>query len=265
MSNKNKKKNIRSSKKMLLVENVKKPFIGLWAVLSSTWAKIDWRDPSWQFLAALIVLGFLLIHLMLPKSFLIAKGTLMRATVEEQKEKLRHLDQAPDTKKTETFFIDTIDFPDGSTLEHAKLGPFFYTVDFFMHIQGEFEALAAGEYTFIVSSDDGFRLAIDGKMVSEFTNDRPMSETEGKFSLTKGIHSFAIKYYQGYGQLGLQAWYTAPGNSTRTMMGVNSSFLRFIRWEKTRIKDTPAVTKTPLEKLTNASDKAGANKQSPGK
>jgi len=31
------------------------------------WAKINWGDPSWKFLACIVVLGLFLLYLMFPK------------------------------------------------------------------------------------------------------------------------------------------------------------------------------------------------------
>jgi len=58
-----------------------------------------------------------------------------------------------------------------------------------------------------------------------------MAENEGSIKLSEGQHSFTLKHFQGFGQLGLQAWYSGPGGE-RILMGKNSAFLRFIEQPK---------------------------------
>jgi hypothetical protein len=196
--------------------------------------RIDRRDPAWIFLFILIAVGMLLIYQMLPHGFAAnilssAPDPLMKLTLEAQEDKLTHLDQESTTKQSNVYFIDTVNFPDGQTFKHSKLRDIDYSQNFFTTIEGEFDALAAGEYTFIVASDDGFRLTINKTVVSEFTNDRPMSETEGKIPLEEGRHTFSIRHFQGFGGVGLQAWYIGPpGDGDRCFMGQSSPWLQFI-------------------------------------
>jgi len=195
--------------------------------LVKLWAKIDWHDPAWIFLITLIVAGLVIIYKMLPKDIFVAYDRLMKVTIETQNASITNLDQPPNKKASETFFVDTIDFPDGNVLRHSRIGSYPYSSDFFTTIQGEFDVLVAGDYKFFVSSDDGFRLTVDSTVLSEFTGDRPMAENEGSITLGKGRHSFVIKHFQGFGQLGLQAWYSGPG-CERHFMGQHSTCLRFI-------------------------------------
>jgi hypothetical protein len=214
-------------------EGMRKAFARPRARAATLWAKINWRDPAWKFLCIIIAVGFLLIHLMLPQNFIrnifSSPEALMRVTLEAQDTRITTLDQEATTVRSNTFFIDTVDFPDGSEFRHTRLGSLHFSRDFFTTVEGEFDVLTAGEYRFIVASDDGFRLTIGETMVSEFTNDRPMTETEGRISLARGRHSFVIRHFQGFGGVGLQAWYIGP-NCARQFMGQHSPCLRFVPW-----------------------------------
>jgi hypothetical protein len=59
--------------------------------------------------------------------------------------------------------------------------------------------LAAGEYSFSVGSDDGFRLWIDGKLVGEFWADRGYAADPFTATLASGLHKIRIDYYENLG------------------------------------------------------------------
>jgi len=79
--------------------------------LAKLWAKIDWHDPAWIFLVTLIVIGLVIIYKMLPNDILVFYDRNIKVTIETQNTKLTNLDQPPDKKASDTFFVDTIDFP----------------------------------------------------------------------------------------------------------------------------------------------------------
>ncbi|RYZ54872.1 MAG: hypothetical protein EOP07_15215 [Proteobacteria bacterium] len=73
-----------------------------------------------------------------------------------------------------------------------------------------------GEYKFMLNSDDGSILAIDGKEVINNDGLHPHQEVAGKATLTKGWHDFNVKYYEGprY-RIALELFWQKPGASTR--------------------------------------------------
>lgn len=187
---------------------------------------INPRDPAWIFLGLVIMAGLIIFYQIIPSGFLSSSNKLMLVTIEHQKKDIKHLDQERDTFATDSFYIDTIDFPGGNVLRHEKLGNYDFSKNFFMRIEGTMEVLTAGSYRMIVSSDDGFRLEIDGAVLSQHTNDRPMAETVTNIYLEKGQHPFVVHYFQGFGQLGLQAWY--DGSCGKKLFGESSPCIRFI-------------------------------------
>ena len=190
-------------------------------------ARVNWRDPATLFLALVVIAGLVIVNKMIPPGFLSSTTKNFQVTIEHQKKNIAFLDQARDTFATDTFWIDTIDFPGGNVLTHAKLGNYDYSRNFFMTLHGEIDVPQPAEFRFIVASDDGFRLSIDGQALSQHTNDRPMTETVTNVRLTAGRHKLELLYFQGFGQLGLQAWYETPACGRR-LLGNPSDCLRFV-------------------------------------
>jgi hypothetical protein len=69
----------------------------------------------------------------------------------------------------------------------------------------------AGEYGFRISSDDGAKLVIDGKLIIDNDGQHPPKEASGKVQLGAGDHDMVLEYFQGprY-QINLQLWVTPP-------------------------------------------------------
>jgi hypothetical protein len=82
--------------------------------------------------------------------------------------------------------------------------------------------LAAGEYTMIVNSDDGFRLSVgrDARdklasiVLGEFDAGRGAGDTVMKFSISQaGVYSFRLVYFEGGGGASVD-WLTSPSGDT---------------------------------------------------
>lgn len=83
---------------------------------------------------------------------------------------------------------------------------------FAIRYSGAFRISKAGEYGFRISSDDGAKLTIDGKLVIDNDGQHPPREARGKVQLAAGDHQMRLEYFQGprY-QINLQLWVTPPG------------------------------------------------------
>jgi hypothetical protein len=83
---------------------------------------------------------------------------------------------------------------------------------FAIRYAGAFHLGVAGEYGFRLSSDDGTKLVIDGKLVIDNDGQHPPKEASGKLQLSAGDHEMTLEYFQGprY-QINLQLWVTPPG------------------------------------------------------
>ncbi len=85
--------------------------------------------------------------------------------------------------------------------------------NFAIRASGTLVIPTAGEWTFCVNSDDGFRLRIDGRQVAIFSNGRGAADTFGTINLTAGNHELVLTYFEGGGsdEVELSA---APGRHT---------------------------------------------------
>jgi len=83
---------------------------------------------------------------------------------------------------------------------------------FAIRYAGAFRISVAGEYAFRISSDDGAKVTIDGKLVVDNDGQHPPKEARGKVQLAAGDHRMVLEYFQGprY-QINLQLWVTPPG------------------------------------------------------
>lgn len=77
---------------------------------------------------------------------------------------------------------------------------------------GAFRLAKGGEYGFRISSDDGAKLTIDGKLVIDNDGQHPPKEARGTVKLDSGDHQMVLEYFQGprY-HINLQLWVTPPG------------------------------------------------------
>ncbi len=71
--------------------------------------------------------------------------------------------------------------------------------NFAIHARGVVAIPEAGNWTFGVNSDDGFRLLIDGNVVAEFAAPRGSSDTFGTVQLAAGKHALELYYYENGG------------------------------------------------------------------
>lgn len=147
---------------------------------------------------------------------------IFKVTIIQSAKPLHFLDDRLYPIKQETLWIEKLYFPRGNELRHPTYGYLGYKQNFVMRIDGDFTLSKDRPVKFVLYSDDGVRLLIDGKKVLEFPKDRPFGKSEGVIDLKKGKHHLHIDYFQGYGQLGLAGYYTVL-NSLNQLKTVNNS------------------------------------------
>jgi|GEM_PF-3555034 len=75
-------------------------------------------------------------------------------------------------------------------------------------------ALSAGDYSFKVTSDDGYVIYIDGVPVSSYNGNRSVNETTSNFSITtSGTHEISIVYWDQGGQAVLKVELSSNGGT----------------------------------------------------
>lgn len=83
---------------------------------------------------------------------------------------------------------------------------------FAIRYAGAFRVGDAGQYTFRLSSDDGSKLIIDGKVVIDNDKQHPPKSLSGKVELAAGDHQMVLEYFQGPRfEINLQLWVSPPG------------------------------------------------------
>jgi mono/diheme cytochrome c family protein len=89
--------------------------------------------------------------------------------------------------------------------------------NFAMVWQGDFQAPADGEYTFLLDADDAANVIIDGQSVVEIRGSGPMDGSRSqqkKTTLTKGPHKLRVEYLEISGFEGITLGWRAPGAKT---------------------------------------------------
>ncbi len=189
---------------------------------------MNWLSKEHRLLYIVLLIGafifFKTVHL--PRSGVIA------VTIIEQKGALAQLDTPRVPGTTSTIEVDTIDFAQGSQLEHKSLGRLGFQNNFFMDALTLMQVEQAGEYLFFVTSDDGFRLKIDGKTVCEFPKDRAFLSTTCRSPITKGSHRLELSYFQGGGPMGLKAMYQYAKETKKHLIGDDSNNVTFEKVSK---------------------------------
>jgi len=148
-------------------------------------------------------------------------------TVTQQYKPIRSIDANRSHAFKKQYNIDIIYFLNSNELIHAVLGKLNFYHDFSTEIKGTFEVKTAGEYDIYVASDDGFRLYIDDKKISEFTGGRPLQGKAYRVTLSMGKHSFFLEHYQGYGDMGLEMKYKPVSTHTYLFWGADSEEITF--------------------------------------
>ncbi len=100
--------------------------------------------------------------------------------------------------------------------------------NFGMTFEGRLEVQEAGNYSFEVSSDDGSRLLIDGKELTnnrfgnrEFRFDEAEFRPRGEIELSEGSHSIRVDYFENGGEERLDVWWTGPDFLRTRLFGTN--------------------------------------------
>jgi len=152
---------------------------------------------------------------------------IIKATIIQSKTPVRDIDSKVVPAKKEELWIDRLYFPVGNELRHPTYGYLGYKRDFVVYFDSEVESKKDQNVTFAVYSDDGFRMFVDGKRVGEYPKDRPYSRTLVNTYLPKGKHHIRIKYFQGYGQLGIKVKFKTDKNSFK-LFGTDGDTLKFV-------------------------------------
>jgi len=122
--------------------------------------------------------------------------------------------QKRDIISTRKVSLDHVDLYYKGKFGHPKLGNIAKASDdFFLDIDQTFKVMQDGTYEFLVGSDDGFTLVINGKKICEHTHDRPYSIQSCNIFLKGGSHRLQASYFQGFGNSGFTLQYQTNGKT----------------------------------------------------
>jgi hypothetical protein len=77
--------------------------------------------------------------------------------------------------------------------------------------EGFVQIATAGEYSFVLASDDGSKLMIDGKPVVDNDGSHGVVAANGSITLTPGRHAIRVEWFNGGGGAWLGAYFEGPG------------------------------------------------------
>jgi len=153
---------------------------------------------------------------------------IIKATIIQSKTPVKTIDDKIIPVKSEVLWIDKLYFPLGNELYYPTYGYLGYKRNFIIYFDSYIESLKEQNVTFVVYSDDGFRLSIDGSVIGEYPKDRPYRRSVVVTTLSKGKHHIRIKYFQGYGQLGIKVQFKTDKNPLK-LFGTDLDSLKFIK------------------------------------
>ena len=84
------------------------------------------------------------------------------------------------------------------------------TYDFAVIFTGQLKVSASGSYTFCITSDDGSTLSVDASLVVDNGGLHAIQTICGSITLSVGMHSVYIDYFQDQGASGVQVTYSGP-------------------------------------------------------
>ncbi|WP_341936404.1 serine protease [Marinimicrobium sp. C2-29] len=147
--------------------------------------------------------------------------------ISKNKQGIGRIDQSRDIDYSRSLWVDRLELSAKNQLRHPKLGQIGYGNNFFIDIEHEFTVETAGDYRFLIGSDDGFVAAVDGEELCRFNTDRPYRKQTCRVSLEEGSHTFTLSYFQGGGHAGLTVEYRRVGADKPRFFGESSDDIVF--------------------------------------
>jgi mono/diheme cytochrome c family protein len=133
--------------------------------------------------------------------------------------------------------------------ENFDLTPARRKDHFALRFEGTIELPQAGDYLFLIGSDDGSRLLIDGKVVVITDGVHPFEQKRKKQPMTAGPHEVVVEYFEDEGEESLQVDFEGPGLTQQPLATLLTSPAK------------PSASKTPPETFAIDSAKAAKGRE----
>ncbi len=152
---------------------------------------------------------------------------VVKVMISKNRVGISNIYQQRDIEFTREVWIDVLDLEESNRFSHPKLGNIAtYSDDFFVDVDHKITVKQADTYRFLMGSDDGFSLSIDGKLICEHLGERPYTVQPCLIFLNEGDHQVHISHFQGYGNSGFTAEY-ARGDEKPRWFGEDSNSVKF--------------------------------------
>ena len=180
-------------------------------------------NKNWVFSALVLAIAVLILLRITPESV----DPVVKLVISKNRTSITQIYQPRDIEFTKEVMVDRINLLEKSRFSHPVLGNIAgYSDDYFVDINHSIQVQKAGQYRFLVGTDDGFSLSIDGEKICEHLRDRPFSVQSCPVQLSEGTHQFSLSYFQGFGNSGLTVQYVL-GNERPRWFGDDSSNIKF--------------------------------------
>jgi hypothetical protein len=188
-----------------------------------TSAPLFGRDGVLSIVLVLIVLA--LPGRMLP----VRVEPVLELVLSKNRTPVTHLHQRRSVEQKRTVWVERLDLAHGGRLAHPRLGEIGFGQHFFLDLAAHIEVRHAGEYRFVVTSDDGFALYLGDRELCAHTGDRALSTQTCTATLSAGEQRLRLRYFQGGGPAGLSVQYGRAGSGRLHWLGEDSRDLTFRR------------------------------------
>ena len=179
------------------------------------------KDSILSALLALVVV------LILVRITPVSVDPVVKLVISKNRTSITNIYQARDIESSREVMVDRLELLEKSRFRHPKLGNIAtYSEDFFVDVNHNITVKQADTYRFLMGSDDGFSLRIDGKLICEHLGDRPYSVQVCMVHLSEGQHQVSMSYFQGFGNSGFTAQY-ARGDEKPRWFGEDSRSVKF--------------------------------------
>lgn len=183
----------------------------------------SYLTKNWLFSVALALVTVLIIYRIIP----VTVDHVVKLTITKNRTSISNIYQQRDVESTNEVWVDVLNLEHKSRFGHPKLGNVAnYSEDFFVDVDHNITVKDADNYRFLIGSDDGFSLKVDGKLLCEHLGDRPFSVQPCLVHLNAGQHRVQVSYFQGYGNSGFTVEY-ARGDEKSRWFGDDSNSVKF--------------------------------------
>lgn len=165
--------------------------------------KITFNKNTFASLLLLLVIGVILYRI---TPVMVDKN--IKVTISKSNVGIGDINQVRNISTTTEVMVDSLNLLHKGKFGHAKLGNIAKASDdFFVDVDQVIKVSKDGTYEFLIGSDDGFSLKIDGKTICEHPKDRPYSIQPCNVFLIQGEHRVNLSYFQGFGNSGFTVQY----------------------------------------------------------